>query len=162
MLASASERTRLFALQMCEDVERVKNVAKLRRRRDGSFHARGFSMIETSKIEQKSFDSEAYFRIAHLKTEPEVRIDVSLESMITDVSGPTTIRRVCVSRGKADASSRSVGIFERNRIGFVSPSWSLVQLKLRTSVKRMDLGAAALFGPLLPSRAINTLLEEKK
>lgn len=38
---------------------------------------------------------------------------MSLESMIIDVS--TTIRYACVSRGKADAASRSVGIFESNR-----------------------------------------------
>lgn len=101
----------------------MKNVTKLRRRRNGSFHARGFGMAETSKIEQKSFDSEAYFRVVHPKTDPVVRIDVSLEWMITDVSaGSATIRRACVSRGKADTASRLVGIFESNRIGFVSPS----------------------------------------
>ena len=95
------------------------------------------SVRRNAKIEQKLFDSEAYFRIAHPKTVP--KFDVSLESMIIDISAESTkIRHTCVLRGKADAASRSVGIFKSNRTS-CSPSWPLVQLKLRIVVKQMDL-----------------------
>lgn len=48
-----------------------------------------------AKIEQKLFDSEAYFRVACPKNESEVRIAVSLESMIIDIGGGIDDNTAC-------------------------------------------------------------------
>ena len=118
------------------------------------------SVRRNAKIEQKLFDSEAYFRIAHPKTVP--KFDVSLESMIIDVSTESTkIRYTCVLRGKADAASRSVGIFKSNRTSLFAVV-TVSPIEITNSSETNGFGAPpTLFVPLLPSRAINTLPEEE-